>query len=176
MVGLRDGRENPSGQGWCAGAASWSVRSMTKIPVVLPPGDGELLRAAGNVLSLKLTAEQSRGSLTVVEYEAPAGYPGPPLHVHPAFDEAFFVLDGTLSLRVDGEAVDLGPGGFAFAPGAVPHTFANLGSVPVRFLLVCDPAGFEAYFRLLADAAAAGQAPDPALLADVSTRVGLVNV
>jgi mannose-6-phosphate isomerase-like protein (cupin superfamily) len=51
-----------------------------------------------------------------------------------------------------------GPGAVAFAPGGVAHTLANLGDAPARYLLLCTPAGFEAYFGRLA-AEAAGEDP-----------------
>jgi quercetin dioxygenase-like cupin family protein len=40
----------------------------------------------------------------------------------------------------------------------VAHTLANLGDAPARYLLLCTPAGFEAYFGRLA-AEAAGEDP-----------------
>jgi mannose-6-phosphate isomerase-like protein (cupin superfamily) len=157
-----------------AGRAAVGDRDgMTKTPILLSPGAGEVLRAAGNTLLIKAAAEQTAGRLSVVEYEAPAGHPGPPLHTHAGFDEAFFVLEGTLSVRLGDDAAEIGPGGFVFAPGTTPHTFANLSGLPVRFLLLCTPGGFERYFRVLAHAASAGTPPAAAALAEVSGRFGL---
>lgn len=46
----------------------------------------------------------------------------------------------------------------AFAPGGTPHTLANLGDAPARYLLICTPAGFE---RQLARRAADRAGVDP---------------
>ena len=48
----------------------------------------------GGQISIRLRGEQSGGELAVAENVIPARYPGPPRHVHPAFDELFYVLDG----------------------------------------------------------------------------------
>jgi len=53
------------------------------------------------------------------------------------------VLAGELTCQVGDELSTAGPGRLAFAPGATPHTLANLSDDPARYLLVCTPAGFE---------------------------------
>jgi mannose-6-phosphate isomerase-like protein (cupin superfamily) len=66
------------------------------------------------------------------------------------------VLDGTLTLTLGQETVELGPGGFACAPPGVRHTFANRSEAPVRFLNINAPGGFERYMRELAAASREG--------------------
>ena len=46
-------------------------------------------------------------SQLICEYAAPAHFPGPPLHVHPGFDETFMLLDGRLEVAVRDAHVDL---------------------------------------------------------------------
>ena len=46
----------------------------------------------GSVLSLRVTGDESRGLLTVLEGVVSQG--GPPLHVHDEEDEAVIVLEG----------------------------------------------------------------------------------
>ena len=112
----------------------------------LSPGAGELIEARGN----RIVVKSALPTHTVCDYTAPAGFPGPPLHVHPGLDETFLVLDGTLTVRVGDAIHELGPGETAVVPGAVAHTFANGGDDPVRFLVVSSPGGFEDYFRAVA--------------------------
>jgi mannose-6-phosphate isomerase-like protein (cupin superfamily) len=109
-------------------------------------------------------AEQSDGRVGVVENSLPVGFAGPPLHHH-AFDEAFYVLEGALTVRVNEEIVELGAGQLAFAPGGVAHTLANLSDAPARYLLICTPGGFERYFDRIA-AEQAGREPSPDALED----------
>lgn len=62
------------------------------------------------------------------EYQAP-------LHRH-AEDEAWYVLDGTLRVRVGDEDVEATRGGAVVVPGGTPHTFSNPAPEPTRYLLV----------------------------------------
>jgi quercetin dioxygenase-like cupin family protein len=96
-------------------------------------------------IRILVRAEQSEGRVGVVESAMPAGAPGPPLHLHD-FDEAFYVLEGELTLQVGDELIKAGAGELAFAPGRTRHTVANLSTAPARYLLVCTPAGFEREF------------------------------
>jgi mannose-6-phosphate isomerase-like protein (cupin superfamily) len=96
-----------------------------------------------------LRSEQTDDRLGVVENTVPARWDGPPLHHHD-FDETFYVLDGELTFQVGDARVTAGPGQVAFAPRAVPHTLANLGEQPARYVVVCTPGGFERYFDRIA--------------------------
>lgn len=60
-------------------------------------------------------------------------------HSHARSRQFFFVLEGELSLEVEGEVVTLRPQqGLEIAPGQV-HQAVNLGQVEVRFLVVSQP-------------------------------------
>jgi uncharacterized cupin superfamily protein len=57
----------------------------------------------------------------VIEHLAPRGT-GSPLHVHSREDEWFYVIDGELTLWVDGETIVAPAGSFVFGPKGIPHT------------------------------------------------------
>ena len=128
---------------------------------LLAAGQGELIEVAGNRIRI-ITA--TAGQL-VCDYSAAPSFPGPPLHVHPGFDETYLVLEGRLQVTMDDERRELGPGAAAYVSGTVPHTFANPTDERTRFLSVCTPGGFEHFFRGLA-------AGDPALIEAISERFG----
>jgi quercetin dioxygenase-like cupin family protein len=117
-------------------------------------------------------SENSNGRVSVIESVMPAGATGPPLHVH-VFDEAFYVLDGELTVQVDQQVSNVAAGELAFARGGVPHTLANRSDNPARFLIVCTPAGFEREFARRAARRAGTDPPEWALqpIPEV-TRVG----
>jgi quercetin dioxygenase-like cupin family protein len=104
-------------------------------------------------------SEESDGAVALVENAVPAGWTGTPLHHH-AFDEAFYVLDGELTLQVGEDLVVRRAGELAFAPGGAHHAVANPSAREARYLLVCTPGGFQRYFDRLA-AEAAGTEPPP---------------
>ena len=101
---------------------------------------------------IKLRSEDTDGRLGLIEQVVPAGFPGPALHVHPHFDEMFYVVEGELAFRVGDDARVAGGGSVAFIPRGTPHTFANPGGDPARVLVPVTPGGFERYFEALAAA------------------------
>ena len=67
----------------------------------------------------------------------PAGLPrliAPP-HLHRSDDEAWYVLEGTLRVRVGKEELEARAGSAVFVPRGTPHTYWNPGPGPVRYLL-----------------------------------------
>ena len=109
---------------------------------------------------------ECRNAYALVEMTAPQG-DMPPLHVHHRDDEAFYVLDGRLTLFLGERTIELEAGECALAPIGTPHTYrAELDGT--RWLVVCSPAGFEEFVR---DVAAAER--DPAVLAEISVRYGI---
>ncbi|MGW4094662.1 cupin domain-containing protein [Nocardia sp. NPDC004750] len=70
---------------------------------------------------------------------------GPPLHVHWDQQDSFYVLDGVLTFKADGEIFDLGPGDFITIPPGVVHTFDNVhkDQPPVRAINIMTPGGYD---------------------------------
>jgi quercetin dioxygenase-like cupin family protein len=113
----------------------------------LNPGDAleDLDMGDGSLLSLKVTAQQSLGLVTVLEGIVHSG--GPPLHVHEAEDEVVIVLEGQLDYQVGEERGAVPAGGLLWFPRQVPHAVANLTGRPCRFITVITPSGIEDFFR-----------------------------
>ncbi|MDQ3867684.1 MAG: cupin domain-containing protein [Actinomycetota bacterium] len=124
--------------------------------VVLRAGEGEHIGGPTSV-TIKATGEETSATFYLGEAIAAPGFPGPPPHVHERLHDMFYVLEGTLTLRLDDETVQCEPGTFVCAPPGVVHTFSNQTQAPVRFLNFNTPAGWENYMRDLAGALAAGQ-------------------
>jgi quercetin dioxygenase-like cupin family protein len=101
--------------------------------------------------------ESSGGHLGLIRDVVPAGHAGPRLHLHPAFDEGFYVLAGELVFRVGDRVSVVHAGEVALAGRGQPHTFANQTDTDVPVLMFVTPAGFEQYF---AHGAAQAQPPD----------------
>jgi len=118
-------------------------------PVVQAHEEAATRAVLGGAITVRLRAEQTDGRLGLVEQVVPGGYPGPAMHVHPDFDETFYVVEGKLGFRVGDHAYEAGPGTVAFMPRGTPHTFANPRQKPARSLVLVTPGGFEAYFEEL---------------------------
>ncbi len=93
----------------------------------------------------KALAEQDGGDLSVMERTLPPGGRRPPPHRHSNCSEAYFVLDGQVSVVIEGEDLLVGPEGFLLVPRGTAHTFGNSGEVEARLLVIHAPA-MDAYF------------------------------
>lgn len=99
--------------------------------------------------------------LVLAEWEADGSPDGSrvyqaPLHRH-RDDEAWYVLEGTLAVRIGEEEVEVPAGGAAIVPGGVAHTFWNPRADAARYLLVM---GAKTNALINAIHAAADRSPD----------------
>lgn len=142
-------------------------------PIILRAGQGERIGTGPAGATILATAESTSGGFTLSETTIPPGFPGPPAHTHVQMTDAFYVLDGTLTVHVEGEAIDLGAGSFVGIPPGNVHTFSNRSSAPTRFLNINSPGGWERYLREIAELMRDGP-PDPEAWRDVMSRYDFV--
>jgi quercetin dioxygenase-like cupin family protein len=100
--------------------------------LTLRPGDG---RVFGTGLTAKLEYGQSP-DFAVFEGELPPGSDGPPPHVHRMYDEAFYVLAGSVRFSSDGSSQQCPTGSFVFVPRGAAHSFGNPAATSARVLVV----------------------------------------
>jgi quercetin dioxygenase-like cupin family protein len=101
------------------------------------------------VSAIRVSGEQTAGTFALVEQLLPQGM-ATPLHVQPNEDEAYYVLEGELTLCVDGALSSATAGDVTFVPRGVPHAF-QVRSEHAHFLAFTTPAGHERFFRLVGD-------------------------
>lgn len=114
-------------------------------PQFLGPGEGEAIWFLANRMTVKATAETTGGAFGLLETLLAPGF-SPPLHVHHAEDESFWVLEGHLTMRCGEQTFRAEPGSFVFLPRHVAHTFVVEGNAPARLLTLITPGGGEGFF------------------------------
>jgi mannose-6-phosphate isomerase-like protein (cupin superfamily) len=139
---------------------------------IVPSGQGHLLTARGNVMAFKAVAAQTGGDFSLMERTVPPGARTPPAHRHVNCSEAFFVLAGTITFRLDEAEIDGGPWDFLLVPRGAAHTFGNRGVEPARLLVLHAPA-MDAYFEELHRLWASGEAPSRAAERELMSRYGM---
>jgi mannose-6-phosphate isomerase-like protein (cupin superfamily) len=78
------------------------------------------------------------------------GMGGPPVHVHPAAEEIYAVIEGTADVFMDGSWRTVRAGESVTVPAGMPHTIKNSSPDPVVLVNTHRPAlRFEAMFREL---------------------------
>ena len=68
------------------------------------------------------------------------------VNIHHAEDEAFWILEGYLTVKAGNRTYTAGPGSFVFGPKGIPHTFRVEGGTHARLLVLMVPGGGEAFF------------------------------
>lgn len=90
---------------------------------------------AGNVIG------SAQNDFVIAQWRDAGGPPGPPQliappHLHLHDDEAWYVLEGRLVVRVGDNEVEARAGSAVFVPRGTPHTYWNPDPTPVTYLLV----------------------------------------
>jgi quercetin dioxygenase-like cupin family protein len=71
---------------------------------------------------------------------------GAPPHLHAGFDEAFYVLEGSVEVLVKDQVQTVAAGSFVFLPRGIVHTFRNSREAPAKFLGIATPGGHDMFF------------------------------
>lgn len=137
----------------------------------------ELIRIGQIEIRFLCDKSQTGGSVGMFEVGVGAGAKVPAAHYHRDYDETYYGLSGTLTFRIDGQDVDVGPGDHVFIRRGVVHSFHNRSQAPSKGLTVLSPdlIGPD-YFREIGALAAAGGPPDPVKVRETMLRYGLVPV
>jgi quercetin dioxygenase-like cupin family protein len=138
--------------------ATSSPTPPTAQPVVLAAGEGEPRWYRDRLVDLRLIGADTGDRISLVEIEMPAGATTP-LHRQPYDDETLYVLEGLLTVHIDGDEQTVGAGGVVFIPRETPH--ALLAAEATKFLIFGIPAGQERYFRALSVPAPDRTLPPP---------------
>lgn len=115
---------------------------------------------AGSRARVLLSGKDSGGAVSVMEMFAPPGK-STPMHAHAHEEETLIVLEGVVDVTVDGTVMQARAGENVLLPRVLPHRIANNGTEAARYLLVCAPAGFEAFIDSVAEAHSTPVTPTP---------------
>ena len=119
-------------------------------PVVLGPGEGRSYDMGRIRAVFKSDGDEAAGRYSISEWRLEANTTGPGAHSHPE-DDVFYVVEGTMTVRVDDRWVDAPKGSFVLVPGGVTHDFENRGTEPTTFLNVSCPGNFERHMPDIVD-------------------------
>jgi quercetin dioxygenase-like cupin family protein len=128
-------------------------------------GEGDARWWFGQLAEIKATAADTGGQLTIIEVTCAPGFEAP-LHVHHREDEAFWILEGGVTLQVGEETFEAAAGDYALGPRDIPHRY-SVGDEGCRMLFICTPGGFEALVRDMSEPAASRTVPPPGELPDM---------
>ena len=129
----------------------------------------------GHLFSILAEAADTGGLFSAMEILVWRGGE-PPMHVHHAEDEAFYVLGGEFTFHVGDEVLPAPAGTLAYLPRDIPHGFVCHEDTG-RLLCLHVPGGAEQEFRDVGSPAGAmtlgpipQEEPDPELMARMAAK------
>lgn len=97
---------------------------MTREAIVLTPGSGRDYPMGRIRAVFKADDAETGHAYSISEWWLEADTTGPGAHAHPE-DDVFYVLEGTMSIRIGDTWHDAPRGSFVLVPGGVVHDFEN---------------------------------------------------
>src|SRR5215217_7012851 len=91
-------------------------------PGAIRRDEGEARWWFGALAEIKATAADTGGQMTLVEVTEHPGAEAP-LHVHHRDDEAFWILEGEVTIEVGDQTIEASAGDYVFGPRDIPHRF-----------------------------------------------------
>lgn len=98
----------------------------------------------GSIVTVRLSADETDGSMALAEQFCPPGYETP-LHVHNEHDEALLAADGDFDMYYEDESIRIAPGETGYFPKGMPHGFRNTEDRMARLYIMFEP-GLERGF------------------------------
>ncbi len=129
------------------------------VPLAVGTNEGEARWWFASLAIIKATAATTGGRMSIVEVTEPPGAQAP-LHVHHREDEAFWILEGDVTLYVGDSTIEAHAGDYAWGPRGIPHRY-TVGAAGCRMLFICVPGGFEKLVVEMSEPAASRTLPPP---------------
>ncbi len=126
----------------CAGAADSVLTPPQQARIVHASAADDIAFGVGGSARLTPPENAAFAQLRLTEH---AGY-RTPLHVHHETDETFLVLEGAMTVFVNGERSTLEPGDYVFIPRGTPHAQGNETEADAIILMTLAPSAFAAFF------------------------------
>ena len=137
---------------------------MGKVKVLYRGSPKKTLHGAGDEYAFLADGSETNGRYFIMEALVPPGG-GPPPHIQTREEEAFYIIEGTVTFWAEDERIEAGPGTFLHIPPDAVHRFLNEGPGTARMLIFFAPAGMEGLFDELA--------ADPSDMEAIGARYGV---
>jgi mannose-6-phosphate isomerase-like protein (cupin superfamily) len=115
-------------------------------PFYLPPS-APLSHNGSMDIRVWVRSQMTGGVYSCVECAVAPKVMGPPPHFHKELDELMYVMEGTASVMVENDLVEIPAGGWHFRPRNLKHTFWNASEQPLRFVDMYFNQPFEEFLE-----------------------------
>ncbi len=143
------------------------------------PGEGRALWVLGQLVTYKVTSDQTGGAYSLFEVASQPGIGAPP-HVQHRQDEAFYVLEGDYEFLVEDRTLRMPAGSLLYVPKGNLQAYRNVGEGTGRMLVNQTPGGlherfFEDLGKPAGDTSTAGpeEPPNVQRIGAIATKYGI---
>ena len=139
------------------------------------PQTGHTIQIGDCKTTFLVNSNDTHGVYAVFEHDLPAGFPGPPAHAHRVTTHTFYVLEGSVTIRVGGQTVEAQAGTSVYIPAGVVHQFYNQSPASARLMEIDTPGSFQAYFEELGQAFPLGSSVDQHRMAQLQQQYDFIS-
>ena len=129
------------------GAPAASPAPAGPLKPVLLPSLPPLENDGGMTIRVWVRSAMTNGLFSSVECAVAPKLMGPPPHYHNELDELMYVAEGTASILIGDDIVEVQAGGWHLRPRLIKHTFFNASDKPLRFYDMYFNQPFEEYLE-----------------------------
>lgn len=112
-------------------------------------GEKPLAHNGGMDIKVWVRNTATNGLFSSVECAVAPKLMGPAPHAHKELDELMYVIEGTASVLLGDEIVEINAGGWHMRPRMIKHTFFNASDKPLRFIDMYFNQPFEEYLEAI---------------------------
>jgi mannose-6-phosphate isomerase-like protein (cupin superfamily) len=114
---------------------------------LLLPSQPPLEHKGGLAIRTWVRSSMTNGLYSSVECAVASKVMGPPPHYHKELDELMYVVEGTASILIGDDIVEVKAGGWHLRPRMLKHTFWNATEQSLRFIDMYFNQPFEEYLE-----------------------------
>ena len=133
--------------GFAALADKDEVNNPESIKPVLLPALPPLDHKGGMDIRVRVRSSMTNGLYSNVECAVAPKMMGPPPHYHKELDELMYVVEGSASILIGDDIVQVEAGGWHLRPRMIKHTFWNASEKPLLFIDMYFNQPFEEYLE-----------------------------
>jgi len=142
----------------------------------LADGEGPAYWFVGALLQRKAGTVETEGRLALLDQTMPPGY-AVPRHIHINEDEAWYLLEGSMTFYCGDHVIEAAEHSWVFAPRGLVHTF-KVGAKGARALTFAFPSTFADFVAEMGEETAQLTVPTPGpvderSLAEVAHKYGI---
>jgi quercetin dioxygenase-like cupin family protein len=112
---------------------------------IVEPNKGKHIAVAGDINTIVVSKQDTGGTYSFIEAKVfPGGGPAP--HIQTREQEGFYVVEGQVTFKANGQTIVAKPGTFVNIPPGVLHSFKNETNEIAKVTFVLSPGGMEQLF------------------------------